>query len=436
LSEEVIRIMAGEGVTWAASDEGILAGALSLSGEIPGGGSRPSYDQLCRAWRLESGGPALFFRDRELSDLVGFTYSAWDGEGAADDLVHRLLAIRDRLGDSCSDAVIPVILDGENAWEYYPDQGLSFLTSLNRRLVSTEGLVTTTFSEYLASSPPVRSLRRLRAGSWIRSDFTTWIGHPEKNRGWELLRETRDRFDRPERPVPDDRRRLAWKCLLAAEGSDWFWWYGEEHSSDEDSIFDASFRDLLKETYLLLGETPPQALSKPILGKKRSAWELPTGSVTPTLDGKLSDYFEWLLAGVCEASSGFGTMRPGVAPMERLLFGWGPGHLYLRVDPLVGSAKEFLAEGDLAVEIARPLRRSIVIKCDPAGVSPIIDTSSVRCAAAKIIEIAVPLEIIGAKDGDTIAFAVSYQGSLVSLERLPRDGEIEMVAAAPEVWSV
>jgi len=307
---------------------------------------------------------------------------------------------------------------------------------LYRKLTSTPGLATTTFSGFLATSPEIRKLDRLRAGSWIRSDFTTWIGHREKNQGWDLLRMARDAFDRPARAPSDRDRQLAWTCLQAAEGSDWFWWYGDEHSSDEDSIFDASFRDLLKEAYWLIGERPPEALSVPIMGRKRALYEPPTGVLAPTLDGKLTDYFEWLLAGICEASSGFGTMRPGLAPIERVAFGWGPGHIYLRIDPLAASAADLMHAGDLAVEFTRPQPARVLIHCRRGAAKPVIDPPEVRCAGDKVIEIAIPLALAGAKDGDVVAFAVSYRSGAASIERLPRDGEIELAAVEPDIWSV
>ncbi len=436
LSEETVRILSAEGVGWAAGDEGVLAASLAASGERAWWGGRLSYERICAAYQLRGEGPALFFRDRELSDLVGFTYAAWPGEKAAEDFTQRLLGIRDALGSACGDAVVPVILDGENAWEHYPDNGTEFLRALYRRLTGTEGIVATTFSRYLAAGPALRNLPRLRAGSWIRSDFTTWIGHPEKNRGWDLLRDARDAFDRKTGAVAEADRRTAWRCLQAAEGSDWFWWFGEEHSSEEDPIFDASFRDLLREAYRLLGEPPPGALSVPIMGGRRKAYDSPTGEVRPTLDGKRTDYFEWLLAGVCESASGFGTMRPGVAPVERVAFGWGPGHLYLRVDPLSPTAFEFMQSGDLVVEFTRPAPRRVTIRCRGDARDLSADPPSVRCAAARVVEVAIPLEAVGAKDGDTLAFSVTYQGASAPIERFPRDGEIVMEAAPGEDWSV
>jgi alpha-amylase/alpha-mannosidase (GH57 family) len=435
LSEEAVRLIGTEGISWAASDEGILAAALERSGEDGGWGGRPGPERTCFAWNLAGEPPALFFRDRELSDLVGFTYSSWRSGDAAADFVARLLRTREALGDRAGEAVVPVILDGENAWEHYPDNGVEFLSELYRTLTGTEGIATTTFSGYLDASPPPRRLERLRAGSWIRSDFTTWIGHQEKNRGWDLLRDTRAAFDRLSREVEEESRRTAWVCLQAAEGSDWFWWYGEEHSSEEDSIFDASFRALLSEAWRLLGETPPAALSQPIMGRRRDGFERPTGQVKATLDGRKSDYFEWLLAGICESASGLGTMSPGVAPVERIAFGWSPGHLYLRVDPLGASALELLRAGELRVVANGPGKKEIVIRCAP-GELPSADPSEVNCVADIVAEIDIPLHVIGAKDGDSLAFSVLYHSPAIPGERFPRDGDIVFDASPSYDWSV
>ena len=437
LSEEVVRIMGAEGIRWAASDEGVLANAIALSswGGWPGG--RLPHDTICRAYRLQGSGPALFFRDRELSDLLGFTYSAWGSEAAAEDFTRRLLVVRNRIGATSADAVLPVILDGENAWEHYPDNGVHFMRSLYRRLTATAGIRTTTFSEYLGASPEPLRLERLRAGSWIRSDFTTWIGHPEKNLAWDLLRGARESFDRRAGEIPEEDRRLARRCLMAAEGSDWFWWYGEEHSSEEDPIFDASFRGLLRETHRLLGEVPPVRLSEPIMGRERRAlFEPPTGALRPTIDGRLTDYFEWLPAGRCEASVGFGTMRPGASPMERIAFGWEPGHLYIRVDPAGGTGGNLLEGAGLVVALSRPAERRIRIQATRGSREPTADLPSVRCAAGRVIEIDVPLQAVGAADGDTLAFSVAHESRSGAVDRLPRDGEIVLEAVPVWDWSV
>jgi hypothetical protein len=436
LSEEAIQILGGEGISWAASDEGILAAALALSGEAGARSGRLAPSQRCFPWRLRGEGPALFFRDTELSDLVGFTYSSRESEAAASDFIARLQLIRESLGDQAADAVVPVILDGENAWEHYPDNGVEFLTALYRRLAGTQGIASTTFSEYLDASPAPKSVSRLRAGSWIRSDMTTWIGHPEKNRGWDLLRDTRDAFERLSHGIPGEARRTAWTCLQAAEGSDWFWWYGEEHSSEEDAIFDASFRALLREAWTMMGEAPPAALADPIMGRRKPAFMAPTGRVSVTLDGRKTDYFEWLLAGVCESAAGLGAMSPGLAPVERIAFGWSPGHFFLRIDPLAATALHLLRTGDITIEIHRPAPRSITLRLAPGGTAPEADLAGVACSAERVIEIDVPLQAIGAKDGDAIAFSVAHGGPGAPGQRLPREGEIVFEAAPSLEWSV
>ncbi|MBI3448772.1 MAG: glycoside hydrolase [Acidobacteria bacterium] len=433
LSEETIDILGANGVSWAASDEGILAAALALSGG--GWRPRPTTSDLSAAWRLRDSPPALFFRDREISDLVGFTYSSWRGEDAAADLVGRLQRIRDHLGSGAEDAVVPIILDGENAWEHYAENGVPFLSALYRALTSTAGLATTSFSRYLEASPAPRRLERLRAGSWIRSDFTTWIGHPEKNRGWDLLRDARDAFERRAPSIDGADRDMAWKCLQAAEGSDWFWWYGDEHSSEEDSIFDATFRSLLAETWRLLGEASPPALGEPIMGRRRAPFEPPSGAVRVTLDGRRSDYFEWLLAGVCDRASGLGSMSPGAVRIERVAFGWSPGHLFIRVDPSGPTAAALLDDAAIVVAITSPASLRVAIRRG-AGGEPSADVAGVACALDTIVEIDVPLAAVPARDGDRVAFSVSLLAAAGPGERLPREGEISFDAAPSFDWSV
>src|SRR5206468_4894353 len=140
-----------------------------------------------------------------------------------------------------------------------------------------------------------------KAGSWIRADLTTWIGHPEKNRAWELLAEARADLGPPVPGTPSG------DSLLAAEGSDWFWWFADEHSSAHDADFDRTFRMHLQNAYALAGREAPIGLGHPIAPPGAPSAARPAGAVSVVLDGRAGDYFEWLAAGRVEADLGRGT---------------------------------------------------------------------------------------------------------------------------------
>ena len=226
-----------------------------------------------------------------------------------------------------------MILDGENCWEYYPDGGVSFLRSLyqgGRPRPAASGR--STVGEYLREHPPRDTLPRLFAGSWISHNFAIWIGHAEDNRAWDALHATRavPRRSRRSRAAHDpETLARAWDEIYIAEGSDWFWWYGDDHSSAQDALFDHLFRKHLRNVYTLLGDDPPGHLFTPIsqAAPHRPIHDQPTSFLNVKVDGR-STYFEWInaaplrlrqrarhdgagVAGACSSASGSASTPSG-----------------------------------------------------------------------------------------------------------------------------
>ncbi|MEW5995783.1 MAG: glycoside hydrolase family 57 protein, partial [Candidatus Zixiibacteriota bacterium] len=224
VSEDAAELMIKHGVLWTATDEEILYRSLEKSGMK---GSRRSPHAV-----FEYGGKLkVFFRDRALSDRIGFVYSSWDADKAVADFIGHLKRVRSLLVDRLDTAVVPIILDGENAWEYFPNDGREFLQGLYRRLDEDPTLRTVTMTQ-AAESHTAYPLPALYAGSWINSNFRIWVGHPEDNAAWGLLSTARETLVAFEKDHPDyDPRKLeaAWRQVYIAEGSDWCWWYGDEH---------------------------------------------------------------------------------------------------------------------------------------------------------------------------------------------------------------
>ncbi|MBI3996716.1 MAG: hypothetical protein HY352_03570, partial [Candidatus Omnitrophica bacterium] len=218
VSEDVVRLAIEAKLQWIATDEEILWRTLKCP---------RSASQLYRPHllRRKAGRLAIVFRDRELSDLIGFVYSQWEPRVAVSDFVNRLGAIHEQFATSSSAALISIILDGENAWEYYPNDAHDFLMALYHALASDERFRCVTVSEFLHQHPHEHeeSLPELFSGSWIDGNFATWIGHPEKNVAWTYLAAARDALAHVSREDP--KGALAWKSLGIAEGSDWMWWF-------------------------------------------------------------------------------------------------------------------------------------------------------------------------------------------------------------------
>src|SRR6202030_1568879 len=256
-------------------------------------------------WKFQRGARSMvgFFRDHYLSDLVGFVYSRMSADGAADDLHRRIRAIGDREPEGRT-ATVSVILDGENAWEYYPGNGREFLRKFYERIQDDPEIRPFTVSEAMKAAPEQPVLEGIFPGSWIGANFDVWIGHAEDVRSWDLLRQARQAYgralERPGSATPDGAARLAKakESLLAAEGSDWNWWYGPEHGSVNDSEFDSLYRKHLTGIYNALGEQAPDELAHPIKRSPEGAkHEAPTAYLDVTVNGRETSYFEWLGAG-------------------------------------------------------------------------------------------------------------------------------------------
>jgi alpha-amylase/alpha-mannosidase (GH57 family) len=261
VSEPALKVLEEFGFAWAASGEGVLRHSLAASG----GDAHPPPASLHRAYSLPGRHLKCFFRHDALSDLIGFTYSKWHGDDAAANLVHQLEDLQRTLADD-SDRVVAIILDGENAWEYYPFNAYFFLKAMYERLSEHPRIRLTTFSRCLAEGIAARELPRLVAGSWVYGNFSTWIGHAAKNRAWELLCEVKRAFDRVvvEGTLDERAQRDVERQLGVCEGSDWCWWFGDDNPAESVASFDALYRRHLANLYRMLGEPVPESLSVPL----------------------------------------------------------------------------------------------------------------------------------------------------------------------------
>jgi alpha-amylase/alpha-mannosidase (GH57 family) len=341
VSDEALALAADCGFTWAASDNGVLARTLNRDA-----GCEVTYRPY--AWRQKGRKMRLLFRDHYLSDLIGFEYSRM---GAADAAVHFLDRIRQNTRGF--EALVPIVLDGENAWEYYEANGRPFLRELYRRISDDPTLQALTVSEALARFK-AEPLDHIFPGSWISANFDIWIGAEEDNQAWTLLLDARKAYDQA-RDIAEADRKIAYEELLIAEGSDWNWWYGPEHGSDNRPEFDQLYRDHLSNVYRALSLPPPEALSRPILRTAQPGefHEAPQNPIKATLDGKVTSYFEWMGAGRYRPDPRSGAMHGGSTFLEEMFYGWDDTHLYIRLDG-AGEARvsvEF-ESGPVGVEIA------------------------------------------------------------------------------------
>ncbi len=258
VSEPLLALLGEYGFQWAASGETVLRNSLAHSEVHP---DKPMEEKLHRAYRVAGSGPACFFRDDGLSDLIGFTYASWHADDAVGNLIHHLENIADCCGED-DQRVVSIILDGENAWETYPENGYHFLSGLYRRLAEHPRLELTTFADCLRQGLEVGDLPRLTAGSWVYGTFSTWIGDPDKNRGWDMLCAAKAAFDRASPGLSAEALERATQQLAICEGSDWFWWFGDYNPAETVSDFERLYRLHLANLYRFLGEAVPPTLDE------------------------------------------------------------------------------------------------------------------------------------------------------------------------------
>ncbi len=263
ISPDFVKLVDQAGIRWTASGEGVLARSLARADSgIPVGANRSAY--LYRPYRLAGQGPYIFFRDDSLSDRIGFDYKSWSGHDAATDFIQHLEAIW-RQTDGQEHPVVSIILDGENAWEYYPYNGYYFLSELYRELSHHPHIRMCTFQNFVQEHPDgSRPLPELASGSWVYGSFSTWIGDPAKNRAWDALCSAKKMVDLHLQRFPVQEQERILEQLGLCEGSDWFWWFGDYNPADSVRDFDLLFRSNLRRLYQLLQVAPPENLGQPI----------------------------------------------------------------------------------------------------------------------------------------------------------------------------
>src|SRR6266849_7017484 len=315
-----------------------------------GNGIPANADRLYKPWRVQLAGKTIagLFRDHHLSDLVGFVYSRMDAKSAAADLHGRMRHLGEYV-PSDQPLTICLFLDGENAWEYYPGNGRAFLREFYGRIQGDQDFRALTATEAIAAAGEIPSTTGIFPASWINANFDVWIGHNEDVAAWELLWDARQAYGRAAEARTQGRGdaptetglKEAYESLLAAEGSDWCWWFGPEHSTANDAEFDALYRKHLTAIYLALGQVAPEELAKPIKRQPEHALQLaPTSLLNVTVDGRDTSYFEWLGAGLYSPERRGGSMHGRVFYLHELRYGFEEDRFSVRVDAFLETLCE------------------------------------------------------------------------------------------------
>ena len=441
VSDAMIPLVAAAGFRWMATDEEILGRTIGRDFGRDASGNVEHPEALYRSYRVGQEGKQVVcgFRDHALSDLIGFSYASWDPEAAADDFTRRLADAGARYAARANgaDATIFVILDGENAWEHYEGQGRPFLRALYRRLGSHPALKTVTMAEACAS--PKDTLPTVFPGSWINADFYIWIGHADDQRAWSQLADARRALDAADGIAPEALER-AREEMLIAEGSDWFWWYGDDHSSDHDLVFDDLFRRHVRNIYRALGRPVPEELFVSNITTRPPAIEFagPTGFIHPAIDGELTNYFEWVGAGRVEVN-GAGDAMHEVSSRETLIenidFGFDLECLYVKVAASRPFSEIVHAESDVSLNFLKPEGMRVVVSAAGGATQLRLGTrghdaeprrcDGMRVATGRLLELQVPFRCLGVSAGSPVAFIVAINREGTEVEHHPRHRPIE-----------
>ncbi|HEU4724812.1 MAG TPA: glycoside hydrolase family 57 protein [Candidatus Eisenbacteria bacterium] len=447
VSRESLAILEAEGFRWAASDEETLARALAAEGNPLAGDPAARL----RAWSVATGSGvarplAMLFRDRRLSDLIGFTYMHQEPRAAAADFVARVRETA-AAAPSGEPPIVTVILDGENCWESYESDGGPFLDALYGALEAAPDIEAVTVSEALAAAPPRGTLTAIPVGSWIRADLAIWVGHEEKNRGWTEIHHARDALRAAiERGVPEAAAAAARDSLHAAEASDWFWWYGDDHPTAHAAEFDRLFRSHVARVYEALGLEVPARLRRTLRLAPAPGASAPAAPyVRPRLDGRESDFHEWRGAVRVDPAATSGSMHQTDVAVRDLRYGVDEHSLYVRVtldDAAPDETARLVVE---SVGAARPARAAVIplagapsgtpawTVADPGdrGGAP-ADAEGGAYVRGRHVEARLPFERFGIAPGESLDWRLALERAGRRAAVVPRDGSFRVERPAAD----
>lgn len=335
VSPQTLDFLKEAGVEWTISDEGILANSINFDfvRDFKGYLEDPYFLTKTYEYKTKNSYIQMIFRDSTIANLISFEYANHDPKVAAEDLYDRIKVIQNKLQSSPDENhLLTIALDGENCWENYAQDGEGFLKTLYSMVDEDKTLETVLISDYLAKEKHPKELKKIYTGSWINKNFQIWIGEPVKNMAWSYLKQVREDFKNFSNEHPDNKGiPSAKKELLVAQGSDWFWWYGEPNDSGQDHIFDYLFREHLKNVYKYLELKPPEYLDYPLISIFTKPSRYPKNTISPSIDGeiKVDGEEEWLNAGCINLPDGPVIQESKL--FDKICYGSDENNFYLRL---------------------------------------------------------------------------------------------------------
>ena len=336
---------------------------------------------------------------------------------------------------------VSVILDGENAWEFFKNSGKDFLNELYQRILSTGNLKPVTFTKFLKEHPPKKKIKSIFPGSWIHGNFDTWIGDQEEADGWDVLKNARETLIKKKNKLSEEELNEAWLEIYRAEGSDWFWWYGKDHSSPNDPEFDRLFRAHLERVYNILELETPVEIIEPIIQKQSIRPDVePTGLLTPVIDGRMTTFYEWLSAGWFPVTGPIGAMSGGKHLISSVYYGFDLKSLYFRFDFTEHEEPLDVSNWSLSIKIQNGERYRIDVYLDKPDNFILFRRLKDRwirrtrrkdIAVDRIIELGISFNDLNMEIGQKGFFTVIFYENGLERERLPGTGNVSF--SVPDV---
>lgn len=462
VSAKTLDMLSDLGVEWTITDEGILANSINFDFVRNFKGYLADPYHLLKSYEYKTTNSSInvIFRDSLIPNLISFEYPNTEPEKAAGDLYDRIKVVQSKIFASPDDShLLTIALDGENSWESYSDNGTSFLREIYQLIENDETLETVLISDYIKQDKNIKNLPKIYSGSWINRNFQLWIGEPTKNQAWNILKKVRDDFiefseENPNNPNIEKAQRE----IFIAEGSDWFWWYGEPNHSGQDHIFDYLFREHLKNVYRLFDMPVPSSLETPLLPSTLSSQDFATETITPIMDSQNQIDDEWLNAGIIEIFDDEDNAEINL--FEKIKFGFDKENLYIRffinkearenntagihqmymyfrnkdkkqnLSPirLTSQTKNIshLAQEQFSIELKlsfvngllRPLQYSKATQC---GLWYLKNSEAIKVAYDNTIDISIPFNLINVDEGEIIEFLFATANFGIMINTIPKE---------------
>lgn len=337
ISQKTVDVLANTGAKWVITDESVLSNSLKKEFVRDFRGCYEDPYDVCSIYQYKTKQDKeinLVFRDSVIPNLISFEYPHHDSLLCANDLFDRIKTVHDKLKNSPDKKhLLTIAMDGENSWDSYPMDGSIFLEKLYSLINDDKSLKTVLLSDFIEQNQEnAKPLKKIAAGSWVNQEFQLWIAEPTKNLAWKYLVQARNDLMEAEESgkLTKEQIKIAKSEIYIAEGSDWFWWYGEPNNSGQDHIFDFMFREHLKNVYVAINKQVPNYLEMPLISFMGKPLKNPKREISPLINGMIQGNDEWLYAGCIDIPDG--PILQENKLFNRIYFGNDQDNMYLRFD--------------------------------------------------------------------------------------------------------